>query len=68
LQPYPHFVTRILTASSIHFIHVRSARGRALPLIVTHGGRARPSSSSRSSEPLTDPTAHGAGAADAFHP
>ena len=52
----PHFITKI-DGVDIHFIHVRSEHEDALPLIVTHGWPARPSSSSRSS--IRSPT-HGA--------
>ena len=62
----PHFVTEI-DGVDIHFIHVRSTHEDALPLIVTHGWPGSTIEQLKIIEPLTDPTAHGAGAADAFH-
>jgi pimeloyl-ACP methyl ester carboxylesterase len=59
LNDLPHFMTEI-DGLDIHFIHVRSRHRDALPLIVTHGW---PGSII---DPLTNPTAHGAAAADAF--
>jgi pimeloyl-ACP methyl ester carboxylesterase len=51
----------------IHFIHVRSLHENALPLIVTHGWPGSVIEQLKIVAPLTDPTAHGASAADAFH-
>ena len=51
----------------IHFIHVRSQHPGALPLIVTHGWPGSIIEQLKIIEPLTNPTAHGASAADAFH-
>ena len=62
----PHFVTEI-DGVDIHFIHVRSKHEDALPLIVTHGWPGSTIEQLKIIEPLTDPTAHGADAADAFH-
>ena len=62
----PHFVTEI-DGVDIHFIHVRSKHEDALPLIVTHGWPGSTIEQLKIIEPLTDPTAHGAEAADAFH-
>jgi pimeloyl-ACP methyl ester carboxylesterase len=62
----PHFVTRI-DGVEIHFIHVRSTHEDALPLIVTHGWPGSTIEQLKIIDPLTDPTSHGAGAADAFH-
>jgi pimeloyl-ACP methyl ester carboxylesterase len=62
----PHFVTEI-DGVDIHFIHVRSEHDDALPLIVTHGWPGSPIEQLKIIEPLTNPTAHGASAADAFH-
>src|SRR6267378_1547078 len=59
LNAQPNFITEI-DGLDIHFIHVRSKHENALPLIVTHGW---PGSVV---EPLTNPTAHGASASDAF--
>jgi pimeloyl-ACP methyl ester carboxylesterase len=62
----PHFITRI-DGVDIHFIHVRSKHEDALPLIVTHGWPGSTVEQLKIIEPLTDPTSHGADAADAFH-
>ena len=62
----PHFITEI-DGVDIHFIHVRSERDDALPLIVTHGWPGSTVEQLKLIEPLTDPTAHGADAVDAFH-
>jgi pimeloyl-ACP methyl ester carboxylesterase len=62
----PHFITEI-DGVDIHFIHVRSKYEDALPLIVTHGWPGSTVEQLKIIEPLTDPTAHGADAADAFH-
>jgi pimeloyl-ACP methyl ester carboxylesterase len=61
----PHFVTEI-DGVDIHFIHVRSQHEDALPLIVTHGWPGSTVEQLKIIEPLTDPTASGASAADAF--
>ena len=50
----------------IHFIHVRSQHDGALPLIVTHGWPGSIIEQLKIIGPLTDPTAHGASAEDAF--
>src|SRR5215211_7269461 len=62
----PHFITEI-DGVDIHFIHVRSEREDALPLIVTHGWPGSTIEQLKIIDPLTDPTAHGASASDAFH-
>src|SRR3954454_6085184 len=62
----PHFVTEI-DGVDIHFIHVRSDHEDALPLIVTHGWPGSTIEQLKIIKPLTDPTAHGASAVDAFH-
>jgi pimeloyl-ACP methyl ester carboxylesterase len=62
----PHVITEI-DGVDIHFIHVRSEREDALPLIVTHGWPGSTVEQLKIIEPLTDPTAHGASAGDAFH-
>jgi pimeloyl-ACP methyl ester carboxylesterase len=62
----PHFVTEI-DGVDIHFIHVRSRHDDALPLIVTHGWPGSTIEQLKIIGPLTDPTADGAAAADAFH-
>ena len=65
LNDLPHFITEI-DGLDIHFIHVRSRHSGALPLIVTHGWPGSPIEQLKIIGPLTDPTAHGATAADAF--
>jgi hypothetical protein len=66
LNALPHFMTEI-DGLDIHFIHVRSRHQDALPLIVTHGWPGSIIEQLKIIEPLTNPTAHGASAADAFH-
>src|SRR5262252_11001845 len=66
LNALPNFTTEI-DGLGIHFIHVRSQHQDALPLIVTHGWPGSIIEQLKIIEPLTNPTAHGAGAADAFH-
>jgi pimeloyl-ACP methyl ester carboxylesterase len=66
LTAVPHFVTTI-DGLDIHFIHVRSQHEDALPLIVTHGWPGSIIEQLKIIEPLTNPTAHGASAQDAFH-
>ena len=66
LNSCPHFITEI-DGLDIHFIHVRSKHEDALPLIVCHGWPGSVIEQMKIIEPLTDPTAHGASAADAFH-
>ena len=65
LNALPNFVTEI-DGLDIHFIHVRSKQENALPLIVTHGWPGSIIEQLKIVDPLTNPTAHGAGAADAF--
>src|SRR5256885_1429383 len=66
LNALPNFMTEI-DGLDIHFIHVRSQHEDALPLIVTHGWPGSIIEQLKIIEPLTNPTAHGATAADAFH-
>jgi pimeloyl-ACP methyl ester carboxylesterase len=66
LNALPQFMTRI-DGLDIHFIHVRSKHENALPLIVTHGWPGSIIEQLKIIEPLTNPTAHGGTAADAFH-
>jgi pimeloyl-ACP methyl ester carboxylesterase len=66
LNALPQFTTEI-DGLSIHFIHVRSKHQSALPLIVTHGWPGSIIEQLKIIEPLTNPTAHGGTAADAFH-
>ncbi|HEX7995336.1 MAG TPA: epoxide hydrolase [Streptosporangiaceae bacterium] len=66
LNALPQFVTEI-DGLDIHFIHVRSPHDGALPLIVTHGWPGSVIEQLKIIGPLTDPTAYGGSAADAFH-
>jgi pimeloyl-ACP methyl ester carboxylesterase len=66
LNALPQFMTEI-DGLDIHFIHVRSKHENAWPLIVTHGWPGSVIEQLKIIDPLTDPTAHGANAADAFH-
>jgi pimeloyl-ACP methyl ester carboxylesterase len=66
LNALPQFITEI-DGLDIHFIHVRSKHENALPLIVTHGWPGSVIEQMKIIDPLTNPTAHGASAADAFH-
>jgi pimeloyl-ACP methyl ester carboxylesterase len=65
LQALPQFITEI-DGLDIHFIHVRSKHEGALPLIVTHGWPGSIIEQMKIIDPLTNPTAHGASASDAF--
>jgi pimeloyl-ACP methyl ester carboxylesterase len=65
LNALPQFVTEI-DGLDIHFIHVRSQHEDALPLVVCHGWPGSIIEQLKIIEPLTNPTAHGADAADAF--
>src|SRR5919107_1090373 len=66
LKALPHFMTEI-DGLDIHFIHVRSEHEDALPLIVSHGWPGSVIEQLKIIDPLTNPTAHGASASDAFH-
>jgi pimeloyl-ACP methyl ester carboxylesterase len=66
LNALPQFVTEI-DGVDVHFIHIRSPHGDALPLIMTHGWPGSVIEMLDSVGPLTDPTAHGGSAEDAFH-
>ena len=66
LNSFPQFITEI-DGLDIHFIHVRSQHENALPVIVTHGWPGSVVEQLKIIEPLTNPTAHGGDAADAFH-
>jgi pimeloyl-ACP methyl ester carboxylesterase len=66
LNALPNFITEI-DGLDIHFIHVRSPHEDALPLIITHGWPGSVIEQLKIIEPLTNPTAHGASASDAFH-
>ena len=65
LSEFPHFLTEI-DGLDIHFIHVRSDHEDALPLIITHGWPGSVIEMLNVIGPLTDPTAHGGEAEDAF--
>jgi pimeloyl-ACP methyl ester carboxylesterase len=65
LNALPNFITEI-DGLDIHFIHVRSRHENALPLIVTHGWPGSVIEQLKIIGPLTDPTAHGGKAEDAF--
>jgi len=65
LNALPQFVTEI-DGLDIHFIHVRSHHENALPLIVTHGWPGSVIEMLKIVDPLTNPTAHGGSASDAF--
>ena len=65
LNALPNFVTRI-DGVDIHFIHVRSKHPNALPMIVTHGWPGSILEQLKIIDPLTNPTAHGGSASDAF--
>jgi pimeloyl-ACP methyl ester carboxylesterase len=66
LNALPNYLTEI-DGLDIHFIHVRSEHEDALPLIVTHGWPGSIIEQLKIIEPLTNPTAHGGSASDAFH-
>jgi pimeloyl-ACP methyl ester carboxylesterase len=66
LNALPQFMTEI-DGLDIHFIHVRSTHENALPLIVTHGWPGSIIEQLKIIDPLTNPTAHGGSASDAFH-
>jgi pimeloyl-ACP methyl ester carboxylesterase len=66
LNALPQFLTEI-DGVEVHFIHVRSQHDDALPLIMTHGWPGSVIEMLDSVGPLTDPTAHGGSAEDAFH-
>ncbi|MBA2920661.1 alpha/beta fold hydrolase [Sphingomonas sp. MAH-20] len=65
LNAYPQFISNI-DGVDIHFIHVKSKHPKALPVIITHGWPGSVIEQMKVIGPLTDPTAHGGTAADAF--
>jgi pimeloyl-ACP methyl ester carboxylesterase len=65
LNALPQFITEI-DGLDIHFLHVRSKHENALPLIVTHGWPGSIIEQMKIIDPLTNPTAHGGSASDAF--
>ena len=66
LNALPQFITEI-GALDIHFIHVRSRHENAMPLVINHGWPGSILEQLKIIDPLTDPTANGASAEDAFH-
>src|SRR5262245_3125157 len=66
LDAFPQFTTEI-DGLDVHFIHVRSTHENAMPLIITHGWPGSVVEMLDVIGPLTDPTAHGGRAEDAFH-
>jgi pimeloyl-ACP methyl ester carboxylesterase len=66
LNTLPNFITEI-DGLDVHFIHVRSNHENALPLVVTHGWPGSIIEQLKIIDPLTNPTAHGGSASDAFH-
>ena len=66
LNTYPQFVTKI-DGVDIHFIHVQSRHPNAMPMIITHGWPGSVMELLEVIDPLTNPTAHGGRAEDAFH-
>jgi len=71
LNDFPQFTTSIGVAGceplDIHFLHVRSPHDGAMPLVMTHGWPGSIAEFQDVIGPLTDPTAHGGDASDAFH-
>jgi pimeloyl-ACP methyl ester carboxylesterase len=65
LDALPHFITEI-DGLDIHYIHVKSKHPNALPIIVTHGWPGSVAEQMKIIDPLTNPTAHGGEASDAF--
>jgi pimeloyl-ACP methyl ester carboxylesterase len=65
LNSLPNFITNI-DGLDVHFIHVKSKHENALPIIITHGWPGSIVEQLKIIEPLTDPTAHGGQAEDAF--
>lgn len=66
LNSLPNFVTEI-DGLDIHFIHVRSKHADALPMLINHGWPGSVIEQLKLIEPLTNPTAYGGAASDAFH-
>lgn len=66
IKSYPNFITEI-DGLDIHFIHVRSKHENALPIIITHGWPGSVIEQMKIIDSLTDPTAYGGTAEDAFH-
>ena len=66
LNAFPQFMTKI-DGVDIHFIHVKSRHANAMPVIITHGWPGSVFELLEVIDPLTNPTAHGGSAEDAFH-
>src|SRR5688500_15422595 len=66
LNAYPQFITEI-DGLDIHFVHVRSKHEDALPVVVCHGWPGSVIEQMKIVDLLTNPTAHGGSASDAFH-
>jgi pimeloyl-ACP methyl ester carboxylesterase len=66
LDAVPQFMTEI-DGLDIHFVHVRSKHENALPILITHGWPGSIIEQMKVIDPLTNPTAHGGSASDAFH-
>ncbi|MEU1545424.1 epoxide hydrolase family protein [Nocardia sp. NPDC005745] len=66
LNAYPQFTT-IVSGQNVHFLHVRSARAEATPLLLLHGWPSSVADFRDMIGPLTDPAAYGAPDAPAFH-
>ncbi|WP_219834237.1 epoxide hydrolase N-terminal domain-containing protein [Paenibacillus sp. R14(2021)] len=66
MNSFPHFLTEI-DGLDIHFIHVRSKHEDAMPILIAHGWPGSIIEQMKLIEPLTNPTAHGGNASDAFH-
>ncbi len=66
LNGYDQFITEI-DGVDIHFLHIKSKHDSALPLVITHGWPGSVIEFHKVIGPLTDPTAHGGKAEDAFH-
>jgi pimeloyl-ACP methyl ester carboxylesterase len=66
LNRFPQFRTEV-DGLGLHFLHLRSPHPEALPLVISHGWPGSIVEFHKVIEPLTDPTAHGGDAADAFH-
>jgi len=66
INSYPNFITKI-DGLDIHFIHVRSKHENALPILITHGWPGSIIEQMKIIDPLTNPTAYGGNAENAFH-
>ncbi len=66
LNSLENFITEI-DGLDIHFLHIRSKHENAMPLIITHGWPGSIVEQLKIIDPLTNPTAHGGSASDAFH-